>query len=235
MLSSAAQGAHVLQMFPFGWMKANGTPHREEIYLNMVEAANCTYSRWVNKRWDNAFLRRCDGGAHFSHDTLWLKCAAAEGRARDMSLACPCRPSAEGCRDPSAICSNSGRLRTQSLAERAWQIGTCLRLPATFAPASVGMTACQCQKTVCRNPKPAAMPASFPNTKQHRAVGGFAADEFVGRVDTLCVSHREDYIYDNGTAPYKEHPEPAMVDPRFRMWEKLSQHTNQVPIQSAPC
>ncbi len=49
----------MLQLFPFGWMKADGTPHREEIYLNMVEAANCTYTRWVNQRWDHSYLRKC--------------------------------------------------------------------------------------------------------------------------------------------------------------------------------
>ena len=49
----------MLQLFPFGWMKADGTPHREEIYLNMVTAANCSYSNWINKRADHAFLRRC--------------------------------------------------------------------------------------------------------------------------------------------------------------------------------
>jgi len=53
----------VLQLFPFGWMKADGTPHREEIYLNMVEAANCTYTRWTNKRWDHSYLRKCGGQA----------------------------------------------------------------------------------------------------------------------------------------------------------------------------
>ncbi len=46
-------------MFPFGWVKADGTPHREEIYTNMMAAANCSYTRWTNKRWDHAFLRKC--------------------------------------------------------------------------------------------------------------------------------------------------------------------------------
>ena len=56
---TAAQGAAVLQLFPFGWMKEDGTPHREEIYLNMVAAANCSYTRWSNKRADYAYLRKC--------------------------------------------------------------------------------------------------------------------------------------------------------------------------------
>ena len=48
----------MLQLFPFGWTKADGTPHREEIYTNMMTAANCSYTRWTNKRWDHAFLRK---------------------------------------------------------------------------------------------------------------------------------------------------------------------------------
>ena len=50
----------MLQLFPFGWMKENGIPHREEIYSSMISAANCSYTRWNNKRWDHAFLRKCD-------------------------------------------------------------------------------------------------------------------------------------------------------------------------------
>ena len=52
------QGATVLQMFPFGWTAPDGKMHREELYSNMVEAANCTYHRWANKRWYLAHLRR---------------------------------------------------------------------------------------------------------------------------------------------------------------------------------
>ncbi len=46
-------------MFPFGWAHEDGPQHREELYQNMVVAANCSYHRWANKRWDHSYLRRC--------------------------------------------------------------------------------------------------------------------------------------------------------------------------------
>ena len=53
------QGASVLQLFPFSWMQANGIPYREDIYSNMAAVGNSSYARWINKRWDHAFLRKC--------------------------------------------------------------------------------------------------------------------------------------------------------------------------------
>ena len=56
----AAQGATVLQLFPYGWTWQDiKTPCREELTLHMVLAARCTYTRWTNKRPENAFLRKC--------------------------------------------------------------------------------------------------------------------------------------------------------------------------------
>ncbi len=69
------QGAAVLQLFPFGWMKESGTPHREEIYSSMISAANSSYTRWCNKRWDHAFLRKC---ARLRHCPSWLKCHSCD-------------------------------------------------------------------------------------------------------------------------------------------------------------
>ena len=54
----SAQGAVVLQLFPFGWALPDGRQRREEIYVNMLDAANCSHHRWVNGRWDHAFLRK---------------------------------------------------------------------------------------------------------------------------------------------------------------------------------
>ena len=49
----------MFQLFPYGWTWLDiGTPCREEMTLNMVTAANCSYARWVNTRPENAFLRK---------------------------------------------------------------------------------------------------------------------------------------------------------------------------------
>jgi hypothetical protein len=58
-----AQGAVVLQLFPYGWLKsgievAGRRAERETAYTGMVEAVNCSYVRWVNHRPENAFLRK---------------------------------------------------------------------------------------------------------------------------------------------------------------------------------
>jgi hypothetical protein len=76
----------VLQLFPYGWTWLDiQTPCREEMTLNMVLAANCTYARWVNKRPENAFLRKCVCAMH----CVFLRAASVRPRkdARDWRVA----------------------------------------------------------------------------------------------------------------------------------------------------
>ena len=61
----------MLQMFPYGWTWLDiKTPCREEMTRNLVLAANCTYARWVNKRPENAYLRKC--GASMTYQEGYL-------------------------------------------------------------------------------------------------------------------------------------------------------------------
>lgn len=39
---------------------------------------------------------------------------------------------------------------------------------------------------------------------------------------------REDYVFDNSTEPWTEHPDPEMIDPLHGMWQSTQQHANQV-------
>ena len=63
----------MLQLFPYGWTWQDiKTPCREELTLHMVLAARCTYTRWTNKRPENAFLRKCGSTDKFFQSTLVL-------------------------------------------------------------------------------------------------------------------------------------------------------------------
>jgi len=49
----------VLQLLPYGWTWLDiKTPCREELTLNAVRAAHCSYAHWTNRRPENAFLRK---------------------------------------------------------------------------------------------------------------------------------------------------------------------------------
>ena len=54
-----AQGAVVVQMFPWGWHHPDGTVEREGLYRGAAQAVSARYFRWLSPSPADGLLQRC--------------------------------------------------------------------------------------------------------------------------------------------------------------------------------